>query len=138
MANSTDNQKGGRPLRYQSVQEMIDKIAGFEDWCKETGRAILIEWLMYYLEIDQQEKAKYLLLNGVEDNGEYNKDNDYSYPLKRACDLCTSWLANNGVVGTWRDAVTIFLLKQQGYTDRTEMSVDSTIRIEYPDDELND
>ena len=131
-------QNGGRPLKYTSAIEFADKIAGFGDWCIVNDNPMIIEFLYVYLDILREDVPRYELLNGLDDDGEYKEDNDYASHLKRAQELCTAKLAGNGATGKWRDAVSIFLLKQRGYTDRTEMSVDTTIKIEYPDDDLND
>lgn len=131
MSNSTDNQNGGASLKYKTAQELYDKIQGFEDFCQAKDQPPIIEWLYVYLGMDNEMFNSYVAIS--------TEDNDYASILKGAKDTCRAYLAGNATIGKWRDAVSIFCLKNNyGYTDSSKIEVDSNITVQFRDDELAD
>lgn len=131
MSNSTQTQNGGAYLKYKTAQDLIDKLAGFEDFCKEKEQPVIIEWLYYYLGLDNDDFAHYTAIS--------DEINDYGSILKEAKNLCKGYLVGNSTTGKWRDAVSIFCLKNNyGYTDSSKVEVDSNITVQFRDDELAD
>lgn len=131
MSNSTLNQNGARPLKYKTAAELLDKIAGFEDFCTAKKQPPIIEWLYVYLGMDNEDFAHYSAIS--------DENNDYASIIKGARDTCRAYLAGNATIGKWRDAVSIFCLKNNyGYTDSSKVEVDSNITVQFRDDELAD
>lgn len=64
--------KGGRPLKFNSVQELQDKIAEYFKWAEEKGKPLTIERLACFLQTD-----RFTLLN-------YEDREDYFHTIKAA------------------------------------------------------
>ena len=128
MSDAQLDKLNGSPVKYSDPVAFAELVAGFEDWCKDTGRKLLIEWLYYYLDLSDEAAADMKARN-----------DGCAEILKRAINLCRGWLVDNASGGTWRDAVCIFCLKNNyGYTDSSKIEVDSNITVQFRDDELAD
>ena len=128
MSGVPNSQIHAKPGAWPDPVALTDKVAGFVDWCEQTGRKVLVEWLMYYLDLSDEQAADLKARN-----------DESSEVYKKAVSLCRGWLVDNAAGGSWRDSVAIFCLKNHyGYTDSSKIEVDSNITVQFRDDELAD
>ena len=114
--------KGGRPLKFKTPEELQEKIDKYYEWAKDNKKHITITGLAWFLDTNRQ-----TLLNYENDSSDLYKNIDddvkvkFIDTIKRAKARiemeCEEGLYNkNSVVGT------IFALKNNyGYVDKQEV-----------------
>ena len=120
----------GRPPRWATVEDFINECDpdGFFDWCKENNRKPLWEWFAVYCKCDRSTILDYLQKDGKQ-NGEYDNKVDFATVIKRIGNEINAYLIDNGLEGKYRDALTIFYLKNYGYTDKQEVKADMSVTL---------
>ena len=121
----------GRPPRWATVDDFINECNpdGFFDWCKKNEHKPLWEWFAVYCKCDRSTILDYLQKDGKQ-NGEYDNKQDFATVIKRIGNEINAFLIDNGLEGKYRDALTIFYLKNYGYTDRQEVKADMTVSLQ--------
>ena len=129
----------GRPPRWKTVNDFIKECNpdGFFDWCKENEHKPLWEWFAVYCKCDRTTILDYLQKDGMQGN-EYDNKQDFAHVIKRIGNEINAYIIDNGLEGKYRDALTIFYLKNYGYTDRQEVKADMTVTLSIDGDSLFD
>lgn len=124
--------KMGRPPKWETVDDFIKecKPEAFFDWCKENEHVPLWEWFAVYCNTDRTTILDYAQKNGIMPDGEYDNKQDFAHVIKRIGEQINSYMIDNGLTGKYRDALTIFYLKNYGYTDRQEVKADMTVTLQ--------
>lgn len=105
----------GRPLKFQSVEELQEKIEEYFSKCKTEGKKPIISGLALHLDTTRETLC------------DYRDKDEYSYSIKRAKQRCEAILEENLVEGKVNPTGTIFNLKNNyGWKDKTEQDVDVT------------
>jgi hypothetical protein len=121
----------GRPPRWKNVDEFIKECNpdGFFKWCDDEGHKYLWEWFAVYCKTDRHVILDYAKKDGMTPDGSYNKKQDFSAVIKRIGEQINSYMIDNGLDGKYRDALTIFYLKNYGYSDKQEIQADMTVNL---------
>jgi len=102
---------GGRPRIWDTPEELQKAVDSYFKYCDEEGKPYTIAGLAVFLEVDRQ-----TIYN-------YEKKQQYFDTIKKArnkiYNFMEEWAITKGNAGT------IFLMKNYGYTDRQEVSVES-------------
>lgn len=118
--------KGGRPRKFETPEEMQEAIDKYFKECEEKNKAKTIEGLAVALEVDRKTLLNY------EKQEEYN---EFFHTVKKAKNQVLSNLMENAISGKGVASITIFNLKNNfGYTDKVEHSIDSeknTIKVKF-------
>lgn len=116
--------KGGRPLKFKTPEELQEKIDKYYEWAKENKKHITITGLAWFLDTNRNTLLKYEdcldndeLLKSVDDDVKVEFVNTIKRAKARIEMECEEGLYNkNSVVGT------IFALKNNyGYVDKQEV-----------------
>lgn len=99
--------KGGRPAKYESPEELIGSIMAFFDYCNEDKIKATITGLTLYLGFCSR--------SSLDDYIE--KNDEYSYIIKRAK------LAVENSYELSGQTIDIFALKNMGWKDKTEQDL---------------
>ena len=120
----------GRPPRWKTVNDFIKECNpdGFFDWCKENEHIPLWEWFAVYCKCDRSTILDYSQKDGLQGD-EYDNKQDFARVIKRIGNEINAYIINNGLEGNYRDASTIFYLKNYGYTDKQEVKADMTVEL---------
>jgi hypothetical protein len=117
--------KGGRPKAFESVAELEEKIEAYKTYLKDNDKPPTIAGLAYYTGIDRQ-----TLYN-------YKAKDEFFGTIKGFVDWIIMTYEEEAI--TKGKAGIIFLMKNYGYTDKTELNVSGNIDITYSgEDELED
>ena len=121
----------GRPPRFETVEDFEAlNPEGFFDWCEENNHKPLWEWFAVYTDCPRETLLEYAKKDGTMANGEYDNKQDFARAIKRVADRIHAYIIDNGLEGKYRDALTIFYLKNYGYTDRQEVKADMTVNLQ--------
>lgn len=102
----------GRPLKFQSVEELQEKIEEYFSKCKTEGKKPIISGLALHLDTTRETLC------------DYRDKDEYSYSIKRAKQRCEAILEENLVEGKVNPTGTIFNLKNNyGWKDKTEQDL---------------
>jgi len=104
----TDNKKEvGRPRLFNTPKELQERIDDYFENCRDGGKPFTIAGLAYWLEMDR--KSIY----------NYEHKDEYFHTIKRARDKILATLEE--MIAVDGRAGQIFLAKNYGYTDKTEI-----------------
>ena len=101
--------KLGRPLKFNSVEELEKKIEEFYDYCEERELPLTFERLAVFLEVDR--KTVY----------NYSEKEEFFPTFKRVRDRIQADLMEKGLCGSINPTFGIFCLKNYGYSDKQEI-----------------
>lgn len=122
----------GRPPLWATVDEFVEKCNpyGFEAWCAENDKIPLWEWFAVYCGCSIDAILDYAKKDGVDKvTGEYDAQKDFSEVIKKVGQVIIAAMIQNGLLGKYRDAMTIFYLKNYGYSDKQEIITNKNILI---------
>lgn len=129
----------GRPPIFPDVEAFEARNPDeFFAWCKENEHIPLWEWFGVYIGCPRDTLLEYAKKDGIMPNGEYDEKQDFARSLKRIADRISAYIIENGLQGKYRDALTIFYLKNYGYTDKQEVKADMTVTVNIDGDGLFD
>ena len=104
---------GGRPLVFESVEVLENKINDYFKVCDEIGEPYTITGLADHLEVTRQTLLNYT-----------NKDTEFFVTIKKAKTKIERQYEMRALRGEYNSAVAIFLMKNNfGYVDKTEQEV---------------
>lgn len=106
--------KTGRPLKFQSVEELEQKIDAYFEDCKIKGSRPFITELAYWLDTSRETLC------------DYKEKPEFSDSLKKAKARCEIELERNLIEGKINPTGSIFNLKNNyGWKDRQETDITS-------------
>ncbi|EJT6169398.1 terminase small subunit [Clostridium perfringens] len=115
--------KGGRPLKFKSPEELQSKIDAYYEWAKENKKHITITGLAWFLDTNRQTLLRYeeedseLLKSVSEDVRQAFRDTVKRAKARVEMEYEESLYNKNSAVGA------IFTLKNNyGYVDKQEVS----------------
>lgn len=109
---------GGRPVAFESVEVLENKINDYFKVCDEIGEPYTITGLADHLEVTRQTLLNYT-----------NKDTEFFATIKKAKTKIERQYELRALKGEYNSAVAIFLMKNNfGYVDKTEQEVKVTER----------
>ena len=121
----------GRPPIFPDVEAFEARNPdGFFKWCEENNHKPLWEWFAVYIDCPRDTLLQYAQKDGMLPSGEYDNKQDFARAIKRIADRIHAYIIDNGLEGKYRDALTIFYLKNYGYTDRQEVKADMTVTLQ--------
>jgi len=103
---------GGRPLKFETPEELDEKINEYFTKCEQKGERPFITELAYYLDTSRETLR------------EYKERPEYVDSIKKALMRCEMALEKNLIEGKINPTGTIFNLKNNyGWKDKTETDV---------------
>ena len=111
----------GRPLKFKTAEDLQKRIDEYFAWAEDKGLPLSIERLAVFLDVDR--KTVY----------NYSDKEDFFPTIKKAREYIYAFQVEQGMLGKLHPAFTIFLMKNQGYSDRQEHDLSGTIKILPPD-----
>lgn len=103
---------GGRPLKFQSVEELDSKVSDYFTLCDEGKKPYTLSGLALYLDVDRE-----TILN-------YTARPEYSSTLKKAKQRCEEYIEQGMMGNKINPASAIFILKNNyGYKDSKELDL---------------
>jgi len=113
--------KGGKPPKYKTSEELIDRIDKYFDYCKENERKITISGLAMFLGFaTRQSVYDYADVN----NGRH-KTNQFAYIIKRVLLFMEQDYETD--LRTTGNTANIFALKNFGWKDETSTTIKGDI-----------
>ena len=113
--------KGGRPPKFKSVEELDKIIEEFFEFCKTEKKPVTITRLALFLEIDRKN-----LMN-------YSKSDEFRPSIKRALAACQEY-AEDRLFTSQQCTGAIFTLKNNyGWSDAKEIKGEHDIKVEIID-----
>ena len=110
MISKEEKNKGGRPLKYDNVEEMKKDIANYFKNCDKKQKPYTVSGLAYALDISRQ-----TLLN-------YEEKDEFFDTIKKAKDKIEAQLEENALLGKYNSTFAIFNLKNNyGWQDKQEV-----------------
>lgn len=129
----------GRPPIFKTVDDFEARNPdGFFKWCEENAHKPLWEWFGVYIGCPRDTLLEYAKKDGVQSDGSYDNKQDFALAIKRIGDQINAYIIDNGLEGKYRDALTIFYLKNYGYTDKQEVKADMSVTVNIGSDDLFD
>ena len=129
----------GRPPIFKTVDDFEARNPdGFFKWCEENAHKPLWEWFGVYLGCPRDTLLEYAKKDGMQSDGSYDNKQDFALAIKRIGDQINAYIIDNGLEGKYRDALTIFYLKNYGYTDKQEVKADMSVTVNIGSDDLFD
>ncbi len=129
----------GRPPIFKTVDDFEARNPdGFFKWCEENAHKPLWEWFGVYLGCPRDTLLDYAKKDGMQSDGSYDNKQDFALAIKRIGDQINAYIIDNGLEGKYRDALTIFYLKNYGYTDKQEVKADMSVTVNIGSDDLFD
>ena len=126
--------KTGRPPEFADTDEFLKRLdwyeGGFFKWCDDNEYIYLFEWLAVYLEIGNTTLCKYMKIDGTMPNGEYDNKQDFAKIIKRLGARILANLIQKGLLQKYSTPLTIFYMKNFGYTDVQEVKADMTVTLQ--------
>ena len=120
----------GRPPIFRTVDDFEARKPGdFFKWCEEKGHKPLWEWFGVYIDCPRDTLLDYAKKDGIQADGSYDNKQDFARAIKRIGDQISAYIIDNGLDGKYRDALTIFYLKNYGYSDKQEVQADLTVNL---------
>lgn len=118
-----DKNKGGRPLKYENVEDVEKVINDYFKECDKKQIPYTVSGLAYALNMSRQS-----LLN-------YENKEKFFDTIKKAKDKIEVQLEENALLGRYNTTFTIFNLKNNyGWQDKQEIDSTHTDRIEIIND----
>ncbi len=106
---------GGRPLKFKSVEDLEEMIAGYFTYCDQEKKPYTITGLALWLDTSRE-----TLLN-------YEERPEFFDTIKRAKVKCENWVEENALMNKVNATTAIFNLKNNyGWKDKTEQEVSGT------------
>lgn len=104
--------KGGRPLKFESVEQLQSLIDKYFEWADENNKPYTVSGLAYALDTDRQ-----TLVN-------YEQREMFFDTIKKAKQKIESQFEERALNGQYNPTMSIFLMKNNfGYVDKTEQEV---------------
>lgn len=101
--------KGGRPAKYKSKEELQEKINKYFEQCRKNNKPYTVTGLALALDLDRK-----ALIN-------YGKNEEFSNTIKKAKAIVENYLEENLVSGQGNSTGIIFNLKNNyGWKDKQE------------------
>lgn len=124
----------GRPPIFPTVADFeACNPDGFFKWADEEAHIYSWEWFAVYMNCSTDALKAYMAKDGIDELGNYDEQQDFQVPLKRIGTKIMAYLTENGLLGKYRDAVTIFYMKNYGYTDKQEVETNMTVSVQLAD-----
>ena len=106
---------GGRPLKFESAEELQTKIDAYFKKCDETGEYYTMSGLAYALETDRALLCR------------YEKKDEFYNTIKNAKRKIESQFEQRALSGQYNPTISIFLMKNNfGYVDKQEQEIKVT------------
>jgi hypothetical protein len=112
-----DKNKGGRPLKFECVSDLENKINEYFKMADKKGKPYSIAALAVFLDCSRETIYEY------ERNPE--KQEGFSDTIKKARDKCIAQLEEKLLDGKQNVTGAIFIAKNYGYTDKQEVDMKS-------------
>lgn len=123
MVLKEEKNKGGRPLKYNNIEEMRKDIEKYFKMCDKKEKPYTVSGLAYALNISRQ-----TLLN-------YEEKDEFFDTIKKAKDKIETQLEENALLGKYNSTFAIFNLKNNyGWQDRQEIGTTVSNRIQIIND----
>ena len=127
--------KMGRPREFENVAAFEARNPdGFFEWCAKEGHIPLWEWFAVYMDTCTTTLCEYMKKDGTQDGEGYDETQDFAKAIKRVGQRIMGYLVENGLIGKYRDAITIFYMKNYGYTDKQEVDNNLTVTVQIAGD----
>lgn len=108
---------GGRPVAFESVEVLQNKIDEYFKYCDENNKPYTVSGLASFLEVTRQ-----TLLN-------YTEKEEFFVTIKKAKSKIEAQYEERAVLGQYNPTISIFIMKNNfGYVDKTEQEVKVTER----------
>ena len=117
MSNEMTNRKVGRPLKFQSVEELQKKIDSYFEDREATGKPITVTGLCLWLDATSRE----VIMN-------YQNKDEYTDTLLRAKLRCQEY-AESQLYTAKSSNGPIFALKNFGWSDAKQIDIQSTQKV---------
>ena len=105
--------KGGRPLKFQSVEQLQTLIDKYFEECDETGEPYTITGLADSLDTDRITLIR------------YQERDEFSNTIKKAKRKVERQFEKRSLKGEYNPTIAIFLMKNNfGYQDKVDLSVE--------------
>ncbi len=128
----------GRPPEFENVAEFEQRLnrvdGGFFAWCEQENHLPLWEWFAVYMGCCTTTILEYMKKDGVKPDGSYDETQDFTGAIKKVGQQIMGYLVENGLLGRYRDAVTIFYMKNYGYSDKQEIDSNMTVTVQMASD----
>lgn len=109
-----DKRPVGRPRKFNSPEELQEKINEFYDYCEARELPLSFERLSTFIGIDR--KTIY----------NYEKKDEYFHSIKEVRERIMADLMEKGLNGSINSTFGIFCLKNYGYSDRQDIVASNT------------
>ena len=109
MSETKEKHAGGRPPKFESVEELEECINNYKDYLEESGKPPTMAGLAYYTNIDRQ-----TLYN-------YKKKDEFFDIIKKFVDWIK--MTYEEIAIEHGGSGIIFVMKQYGYTDKVEQEI---------------
>ena len=104
----------GRPLKFQSVEQMQKLIDAYFEECDSTGQIYTVTGLAMALDTDRITLVR------------YTERDEYSNTIKKAKQKVENQMVSRALSGQYNSAVSIFLMKNNfGYQDKVDVRIDN-------------
>ena len=108
----------GRPLKFQRVQELQDRIDSYFSECEAKGKVVSVTGLALYLDTSRE-----TLLD-------YQEKPEFSDAIKKAKLRCENWVEEGALSNKVNATSAIFNLKNNfGWKDKQEMEHSGGVQI---------
>lgn len=124
----------GRPPMFPNVAAFEERLenyeGGFFKWCEDNKHFPLWEWFAVYMGCSRDIILDYMKKDGLNGGENYDAQQDFRPVIKRIGEQIMANIAECGLLGKCRDAVTIFYMKNYGYSDKQEVDTKMTVTVQ--------
>lgn len=116
MARSKGYDHPGQPAKWKSKQELQEKIDAYFIYCEDNKRPYTIAGIASFLDVSRQ-----TIYN-------YSYKEEFFDIIKKARDKIMAYIEEEAIIRG--NAGTIFVMKNYGYTDKQEVSIESNDELQ--------